>query len=123
MNITIQTFDTFLTYFAKSVLVAVIYFASCYFISKITSNKIPKAITIGFITPFFSYYFINNFIHPISYFLYLTKLYDPSVAILLISITAKPLSMMIGLMTMILLLTKKHLLNQLQQDIFNFFKD
>ena len=108
---------------SQSVLVAVIYFISCHLVSKITSTKILKAIIIGFITPFFSYYFIKNFIHIISYFLYLTKLYDPSIAILLISITAKPLSIIIGLMTMVLLLTKKNLIKQLQQDIFNLFKN
>lgn len=106
-------------YFVKTVFVTIIYLSIYFAVNKIILNKIMKSIIIGLVTPFFAYQFIINFIHPVSYFLYLTKIYNPSVAILLVSIIAKPLSIIIGIMTTIVLLTKEDLIKAFKEDISN----
>ncbi len=112
-----------IVYSVKSGVIIIIYLATYFVINKIISNRIIKSIFIGLLTSFFVYQFIINFIHPISYVLYLTKLYNPSVAILLTSIVAKPLSIIIGIITVVVLLTQENLIKQLKQDISNLFKN
>ncbi|MGL5875134.1 MAG: hypothetical protein ACRC2R_22675 [Xenococcaceae cyanobacterium] len=75
-------------------------------------NKIPnqtiKAIIIGVITPFFSYYFLENFMIFLNYFLVFIGVFKDSVGILILVFLAggKPLSILLGLAVMVFLLNK-----------------
>lgn len=106
-------FYRFIIYFAKSAFFLGIYFGLCFLFDKIVKKKIIRAFLIGLITPFFFYHFIMNFIHPVSYILYITSLYNPSVAILIVSLTAKPLSVFLGIIITAILLLQKDLIKNL----------
>jgi polyferredoxin len=106
-------FYRFIIYFAKSAFFLGIYLRLCFIFDKIIKKKIIKAFLIGLITPFFFYYFIMNFIHPVSYILYITSLYDPSVAILIVGLTAKPLSVFLGIIVTAILLVQEDFIKNL----------
>jgi len=109
----ITEFYRFMIYLAKSAFFLGIYLGLCFILNKIVKNKIIRAFLIGLITPFFFYYFIMNFIHPVSYILYITRLYDPSVAILIVGLTAKPLSVFLGIIITAILLVQEDFIKNL----------
>ncbi|NJL52212.1 MAG: hypothetical protein HC930_08325 [Hydrococcus sp. SU_1_0] len=114
-----HAFYMLLSYCAKTGLIILVYIVACLAVNKTIFNRIVNSVVIGLFTPFFVYQFMINFIHPVSYILYFTKIYDPSIAILIVSILAKSLSIVIGIIVTIFLLMKEHLLESLKEDIFN----
>lgn len=116
----INTFYLLLKYSAKSVFFAVIYIAIWLLTNRMIKNRLIKSIIIGVITPFVAYKFIINFMYPFGFFLYFLRIYDPSVAILIIGLFSKQLSLIIGIIVTIFLLMKEDIIKAFKEDISNF---
>lgn len=102
-------FHKLIIYLAKSLVFLVIYLCLWFVLLKKIKNTIIRGIITGLTTPFFVYYFAMNFVYPASYFLKITNIYDPSVAVLLVYVFVKPISIFAGIMISAILLVKDKL--------------
>ncbi len=102
-----------LFYLVKSELFAGIYISSWLIVHKKINNEIIRAILLGPISPFFFYNFIINFIYPITCLLY--SIDTHGILFLIIGLTAKPVSIILGIIITLILLVEDDFMNELRK--------
>ena len=100
-------------YLVKSVLFAGIYISLWLVVHKKINNEIIRAILLGPISPFFFYNFMINVIYPISCLLY--SIDTHGILFLIIGLTAKPLSIILGIIITLILLVEDDFMNELKK--------
>lgn len=118
-----NTFYLIVKYFAKSIFFAIVYITILLVTNRKIKNRFIKAIVIGIITPFIAHKFIMNFMYPFSFFLYFLRIYDPNIAILIISLLSKRISLILGIIVAIFLLIKEDLIKAFKEDISSFLNN
>ena len=96
---------------------AAIYLGIWFICNKKLKKGIIKAILIGLATPFFFYNFAIRFASPINYFLHITGILPDrhGVLTLIVAVTAKPLSIILGIIITLILLVEDDFMNELRK--------
>lgn len=106
-----------ISYLIKSVFFVTIYLGLWSISRKKISNQIIRAVFVGIITPFCFYNFAINFIRPASYILYITGIIPDfhGILILIVDLTAKPVSIILGIIIALTLLVEDDFINELRK--------
>jgi len=100
-------------YLVKSGLFAAVYISLWLIVHKKINNEIIRAILLGAISSFFFYHFLMSFIYPITCLL--SSIDTHGILFLIIGLTAKPASIILGITITLILLVEDDFMNELRK--------